>query len=198
MIVLYHIVAKPQPSQALRNGYLLPSLAGNLPIMIDGDVIMAAGARIITADILTKNGIIHQINSVMIPPGAVLPEPRTINAPVMPPTIKASTESPTKSPITNKDPTRSKSVSTSDTSDYDGNRPNANDESIKKATANFVSGGDDDSNSISGLFIVGIVISTVVGTSLSAALYIISKRRRQTDEGRFEDNTSVQTSGAVV
>ena len=139
MIILFHIVAKPYPSQFLRNGYLLPSLAGNLPITIDGGVIKAGGARIITADILTKNGIIHQIDSVMIPPGAVL--------------------------------------------------PNSNDESIEKATTDFVSGGDGDSNSISGILIVGIVISTVVGTALSAALYIISKRRRQTDEGRFEDNT---------
>jgi transforming growth factor-beta-induced protein len=68
-ILKYHVVAAKLPSAALAKLPGAESLAGpRLTVNADEDGVSIAGARVVTADIACSNGVIHVIDTVLLPP----------------------------------------------------------------------------------------------------------------------------------
>jgi len=70
-LLKYHVASGAVLSNQLKNNQLVESLTGqNIRINIykNGQVITASGARIVKADIQASNGVLHEIDSVMMPP----------------------------------------------------------------------------------------------------------------------------------
>lgn len=75
-VLLYHVVAGKVMASDLMDGETLTTLQGDeltVKIKDNGDVLIN-GAKVVTADIPAKNGVIHVINQVLIPAGLELPE----------------------------------------------------------------------------------------------------------------------------
>ncbi|MFS8814107.1 fasciclin domain-containing protein [Synechococcus sp. R60.4] len=69
-ILTYHVVPGLAPSSALRSGQQVTTLQGS-PVtvtLLEGGRIRINNANVITADIQAANGIIHVIDTVLIPP----------------------------------------------------------------------------------------------------------------------------------
>jgi transforming growth factor-beta-induced protein len=70
-ILLYHVVAGEYSASALMNQTNLTTLQGSdLSITVVNGTVNVDGATVIIADIECSNGVIHAIDSVMIPPEA--------------------------------------------------------------------------------------------------------------------------------
>jgi uncharacterized surface protein with fasciclin (FAS1) repeats len=68
-ILKYHVVAANLPSVALTKLPGAESLAGpRLMVDADEDGVSISGARVVTADIACSNGVIHVIDTVLLPP----------------------------------------------------------------------------------------------------------------------------------
>ena len=69
-ILLYHVVAgKVMAADVVgMNGAVVETVGGkSFTITVDGDTVMIDGATVVTTDIETSNGVIHVIDSVLIP-----------------------------------------------------------------------------------------------------------------------------------
>lgn len=65
----YHILPSRLLALDLRDGQELTTLEGQkLKIGVQGEVITVNGARVTTPDVVSKNGIIHVIDKVLLPP----------------------------------------------------------------------------------------------------------------------------------
>merc|ERR1711928_8472 len=69
-VLLYHVATGTWYSKGLEEGMSLTSLeSGKLPVHItDGDVIVGKSSKVVMSDSTTSNGVIHTIDSVLIPP----------------------------------------------------------------------------------------------------------------------------------
>jgi len=68
-ILTYHVVAGAANAADLKDGQMLTTLqGGKLTVKITGDVVTINGAKVTTADIAATNGVVHIIDSVLLPP----------------------------------------------------------------------------------------------------------------------------------
>jgi uncharacterized surface protein with fasciclin (FAS1) repeats len=68
-ILKYHVVVGSALSLELTNGMVLPTVNGaKATITIDGATVKVDEATVTTADVMCSNGVIHIIDSVMLPP----------------------------------------------------------------------------------------------------------------------------------
>jgi LPXTG-motif cell wall-anchored protein len=68
-ILLYHVVDGAVMSGDLSDGMEVETLQGEtLTIRIEGDTVMVNGSTVVIPDIETANGVIHVIDSVLLPP----------------------------------------------------------------------------------------------------------------------------------
>ena len=65
-ILLYHVVAGEFPAGDVLSSSSIPSIYGQ-NLEVDADNVKIAGAKIIETDNITKNGIVHVIDKVLIP-----------------------------------------------------------------------------------------------------------------------------------
>ena len=71
-ILLHHVVAGAVPASAVTDGMLATMVNGDkAKLSVTGDVVSISGATVTGADVATSNGIIHVIDTVMMPPGDV-------------------------------------------------------------------------------------------------------------------------------
>lgn len=67
-ILKYHVVPGRVPASQVLNSKWLSTVQGqSLDVVMAGDEVRIAGARIVKADIETSNGLIHVIDTVMLP-----------------------------------------------------------------------------------------------------------------------------------
>ena len=67
-VLLYHVVAGRVPASKVVGLSSVKTLEGSsLPIMVDGSKVTVGGATVVKTDIAARNGIIHVIDSVLIP-----------------------------------------------------------------------------------------------------------------------------------
>lgn len=65
-ILKYHVVPGQVPASALRTG-ALDTLNGGLAVRVNPDRVVVNDGSVVTPDISASNGLIHEINRVMIP-----------------------------------------------------------------------------------------------------------------------------------
>ncbi len=72
-ILTYHVVAGEVTSDALQDGQLVETLAGPvLAIDIEGATVNVNEASVVSADIEASNGVIHVIDTIILPPGDII------------------------------------------------------------------------------------------------------------------------------
>ena len=68
-ILTYHVVAGGVPASEVVELTEAPTVNGApVSISVEGDTVMVNDATVVTADIMTSNGIIHVIDTVLLPP----------------------------------------------------------------------------------------------------------------------------------
>jgi uncharacterized surface protein with fasciclin (FAS1) repeats len=74
-VLLYHVVAGEVLSPTLADGQVVSTLLtdGNVTVSIDGAMVMINGAAVVGADNIALNGVVHVIDTVLIPPGVMFP-----------------------------------------------------------------------------------------------------------------------------
>jgi uncharacterized surface protein with fasciclin (FAS1) repeats len=71
-ILTYHVVAGEVLSTSLKNGQRAKTVQGEqVRVGISGRTVRINNARVTTADIKTSNGVIHVIDTVIIPPSVL-------------------------------------------------------------------------------------------------------------------------------
>lgn len=65
-ILSYHVVPRELTSKQLRNGNL-KTLGGGVAVDVSGGRVIVNDARVVRADLLASNGVIHGINRVLLP-----------------------------------------------------------------------------------------------------------------------------------
>ncbi|RMF65824.1 MAG: fasciclin domain-containing protein [Cyanobacteria bacterium J069] len=68
-ILAYHVVSGSVTSDAIEPGDVATVEGNSVAIAQDGDTVTVSGARVVEADIVATNGVIHAIDQVLIPPG---------------------------------------------------------------------------------------------------------------------------------
>jgi len=69
-ILMYHVVPGRTDSKAVMAMDSARTAGGqNLSIMMMGDRVMVGNAHIVKADVMASNGVIHVIDTVLMPPG---------------------------------------------------------------------------------------------------------------------------------
>lgn len=66
----FHVVAMAEPSEMVMQmaGQTFTAVNGELlHVVVDGDVVTVGGAKVLRYDILASNGVIHVIDSVLVP-----------------------------------------------------------------------------------------------------------------------------------
>lgn len=72
-ILTYHVVPGTVMSTDLADGQLAETLAGSvLAVSIDGSTVKVNEATVVTADIEASNGVIHVIDTIILPPGDII------------------------------------------------------------------------------------------------------------------------------
>jgi uncharacterized surface protein with fasciclin (FAS1) repeats len=67
-ILTYHVVDSKVLSSALTDGQKITTLNGQqLEVSIDGDTVSINNAKVVTADVEATNGVVHIIDSVLLP-----------------------------------------------------------------------------------------------------------------------------------
>lgn len=75
-ILTYHVVSGKVMSTDLSNGMKAATVNGaEVTIKITGSTVMVNTAKVTTADVMCSNGVIHIIDSVILPPESPAPEP---------------------------------------------------------------------------------------------------------------------------
>lgn len=68
-ILTYHVVAGKVMSTDLSNGQKAKTVQGqNVSVAISGGTVKISGAKVIAADVKAKNGVVHIIDKVILPP----------------------------------------------------------------------------------------------------------------------------------
>ena len=68
-VLLYHVAEGRYPAARVASKRSIATLAGpRLDVEVRKDVVRVGGARVVTPDVRTSNGVIHAINRVLIPP----------------------------------------------------------------------------------------------------------------------------------
>jgi len=75
-ILLYHVVGSKAVSSSLKSGYYptLSKSAGNnisMYVSVEGGVSINKNTKVTSADIMAKNGVIHVVDKVILPPSVV-------------------------------------------------------------------------------------------------------------------------------
>jgi uncharacterized surface protein with fasciclin (FAS1) repeats len=74
-ILEYHVVPAVAFSNQLYDGEVIPTLNGNtLTVSFDDDGIYINDAKVLIPNVLTANGVVHVIDSVLIPPTTHMPK----------------------------------------------------------------------------------------------------------------------------
>jgi transforming growth factor-beta-induced protein len=77
-VLLYHVVAGSVPASEVVKLTSAKTVNGaNVAIKVSGGTVMVNGAKVTSADVKASNGIIHVIDSVLLPPAAA-PKPQNI------------------------------------------------------------------------------------------------------------------------
>ena len=67
-ILTHHVLAGAVPSKAVIGKKLSPKTVNGTSLSVDGTMgVMVSGAKVVTADVKTSNGIIHVIDKVLLP-----------------------------------------------------------------------------------------------------------------------------------
>jgi uncharacterized surface protein with fasciclin (FAS1) repeats len=67
-ILTHHVLAGAVPSKAVVGKKLTPKTVNGTSLSVDGTMgVMVSGAKVVTADVKTSNGIIHVIDKVLLP-----------------------------------------------------------------------------------------------------------------------------------
>jgi uncharacterized surface protein with fasciclin (FAS1) repeats len=67
-ILTYHVAAAKAMSTDLKDGQKVKTVNGkDVKVKIDGDTVMVGEAKVVKADIAAKNGVIHVIDTVLMP-----------------------------------------------------------------------------------------------------------------------------------
>jgi transforming growth factor-beta-induced protein len=70
-VLLYHVVAGSVPaSEVVKLSSAKTVNGANVSIKVDGGTVMVNGAKVVSPDVKASNGIIHVIDSVLLPPAA--------------------------------------------------------------------------------------------------------------------------------
>jgi uncharacterized surface protein with fasciclin (FAS1) repeats len=65
-----HLLPIPQDAASIGIFSNVVTVDGtSLPVVVDGDVVTIGGAKVITADVQADNGVIHVIDTVLVPAG---------------------------------------------------------------------------------------------------------------------------------
>jgi uncharacterized surface protein with fasciclin (FAS1) repeats len=73
-VLTYHVVSGKVLSTDLKNGEKVKTLEGdNVTVKLDGSGVMVNDAKVIKADVMASNGVVHIIDKVLLPPGFVPP-----------------------------------------------------------------------------------------------------------------------------
>jgi len=73
-VLEYHVAAGKVLSSALKNDEKIPTLEkDSVTVTIDGKTVKINKATVTTADVEASNGVVHIIDTVLIPPGFVAP-----------------------------------------------------------------------------------------------------------------------------
>ena len=68
-ILTYHVTGGSVPSSDLSDGQMIETLEGSeLPVSISGSTVMVGDATVTAADVEASNGVIHVIDTVLLPP----------------------------------------------------------------------------------------------------------------------------------
>ncbi|GAB4459446.1 MAG: hypothetical protein OHK0037_04880 [Elainellaceae cyanobacterium] len=68
-ILAYHVVSGSVTSDAIQPGDVATVEGNSVAIAQEGETVTVSGARVVQADIVASNGVIHAIDQVLIPPG---------------------------------------------------------------------------------------------------------------------------------
>jgi uncharacterized surface protein with fasciclin (FAS1) repeats len=67
-ILTYHVVPGEVKAADLENGQQLDTVqGGKLDVKVDGDTVTVGGARVVQADVEASNGVVHVIDTVLLP-----------------------------------------------------------------------------------------------------------------------------------
>ena len=70
-ILTYHVVQGEHPASSLKNGQELTTLeGGKLKVTVNGSKVEVNDVPVLTADVMTGNGVVHVIGGVLTPPGS--------------------------------------------------------------------------------------------------------------------------------
>jgi uncharacterized surface protein with fasciclin (FAS1) repeats len=73
-VLKYHVVPAVAFSNELTDGQKLPTLNGEeLTVSIADGVVKVGGATVTAANVITKTGVVHLIDAVMLPPAPAAP-----------------------------------------------------------------------------------------------------------------------------
>ena len=68
-VLTYHVVAGRVTSDMVVGLSEAETVAGiNVPVRVEGGKVYVGGAQVVTPDVLASNGVIHVIDTVMLPP----------------------------------------------------------------------------------------------------------------------------------
>eukprot|EP00529_Nitzschia_sp_RCC80_P025813 CAMPEP_0113495032 /NCGR_PEP_ID=MMETSP0014_2-20120614/29405_1 /TAXON_ID=2857 /ORGANISM="Nitzschia sp." /LENGTH=353 /DNA_ID=CAMNT_0000388927 /DNA_START=170 /DNA_END=1231 /DNA_ORIENTATION=+ /assembly_acc=CAM_ASM_000159 len=100
-LLTYHVVEGIAPASAITEGLELETLQGEvITFSLEGGAPTVNGAGIIATDVLANNGIVHVIDAVLVPDGALdgtTMEPMPTEAPVEAPSMAPDTMMPSAS-----------------------------------------------------------------------------------------------------
>lgn len=78
-VLTYHVVAGKVMAADLTDGQMVTTLNGAmLEVSIEDGVVMINGATVTAADMETKNGVIHQIDMVLVPAAEPMMDPKSV------------------------------------------------------------------------------------------------------------------------
>lgn len=70
-VLTYHVVPGRVTSDQVVEISEARTVAGlSVPVEVRGDAVFVGGAQVVTADVMASNGVIHVIDSVMLPPAS--------------------------------------------------------------------------------------------------------------------------------
>jgi uncharacterized surface protein with fasciclin (FAS1) repeats len=70
-VLLFHVIGTREPASSVVEANAFEMLSGQMAsVQVDGSNVLVAGARVVSTDIVARNGVIHVVGDVMLPPAA--------------------------------------------------------------------------------------------------------------------------------